>query len=41
VVTFIVSAVRNAHALYHAEPLPERSANKSMPIHSLWAQLSK
>jgi len=41
VLTFIVSAVRNAHTLYRAEPLPERPANKSMPIHSLWAQMSK
>jgi len=41
VVTFIVSAARNAQALYRAEPLPERSTDRSMPIHSLWAQLSK
>jgi phosphatidylglycerophosphate synthase len=41
VVTFIVSAVRNAHTLYRAEPLPERAAKRSTPIHSLWAQLSK
>jgi len=40
-VTFIVSAVRNAHTLYRAEPLPERLTNTSMPIHSLSAQLSK
>jgi len=40
-VTFIVAAVRNAHTLYRAEPLPERPTNKSMPIHNLWAQLSK
>jgi hypothetical protein len=41
IVTFIVSAARNTYLLYKAEPLPERSANKSMPIRSLWAQLSK
>jgi phosphatidylglycerophosphate synthase len=41
VLTFIVSAVRNAHTLYRAEPLPERPTDKSMPIHSLWAQMSK
>jgi phosphatidylglycerophosphate synthase len=34
-VTFIVSAVRNAYTLYRAEPLPERSTGKS--IHSLRA----
>ena len=41
IVTFIVAAARNTCLLYKAEPLPERSANKTMPIHSLWAQLSK
>jgi phosphatidylglycerophosphate synthase len=40
-VTFIVSVVRNAHALYRAEPLPGRSSNQSTPIRSLCAQLSK
>src|SRR5262245_2256926 len=38
VVTFIVAAVRNAHTLYRAEPLPEPSTDKSMPIHSLRAR---
>jgi archaetidylinositol phosphate synthase len=41
VATFIVSAARNTYTLYRAEPLPERSTNKPMPIRSLWAQLSK
>jgi archaetidylinositol phosphate synthase len=41
VVTFIVSAARNAHTLYRAEPLPDRSTTESTPIHSLLAQLSK
>jgi phosphatidylglycerophosphate synthase len=41
VVTFIVAAVRNAHTLYRAEPLPERSTDNSMPIRSVCAQLSK
>ena len=40
-VTFIVSAARNTSMLYRAEPLPKTSPNKSMPIHSLWAQLLK
>jgi phosphatidylglycerophosphate synthase len=31
-VTFIVSAVRNAYTLYRAEPLPERSTSKSTPM---------
>ncbi len=41
VVTFTVAAARNARALYRAEPLPRRSTDKSTPIHSLCAQLSK
>jgi archaetidylinositol phosphate synthase len=41
VATFVVSAARNASALYRAEPLPERSPNQSTPIQSLCAQLSK
>jgi phosphatidylglycerophosphate synthase len=40
VLTFILSAVRNAYTLYRAEPLPQRSANRSLPIHR-WAQVSK
>jgi phosphatidylglycerophosphate synthase len=40
-VTFIVAAVRNAHTLYRAEPLPERSTDNSMPIRSLCAHLPK
>ncbi len=40
-VTFMVAAARNTYLLYKAEPLPDRSTSKSMPIHSLWAQLSK
>jgi archaetidylinositol phosphate synthase len=41
VVTFIVAAARNTSTLYRAEPLPDRSTKTSMPVHSLWAQLSK
>jgi phosphatidylglycerophosphate synthase len=41
VITFIVAAIRNTSTLYRAEPLPDGSTNTSLPIHSLWAQLSK